>query len=228
MNILLINGSPKGEQSDTLHLTRAFLRGMSAAGPLDITVIEAAAKDIAYCRGCLTCMRNGGACVIRDDMEEILGQILSSDLLLFSFPLYYFGIPAPLKALLDRTLPLSTIAMQKTGDRYQHISNHDFSKLRYIMISGCGLPNAVHNFEPLRIQFSMIFPQNLLMLTIPQSPLFNIPEAAPVTSPFLASVEQAGREYGETGAVSPSLLEILSRPMIPEEDYARICSGFMD
>lgn len=33
MNILVINGSPKRERSDTLHLARAFLAGMNDIQP---------------------------------------------------------------------------------------------------------------------------------------------------------------------------------------------------
>lgn len=33
MKILVINGSPRGERSNTLRLTRAFTRGLCAAAP---------------------------------------------------------------------------------------------------------------------------------------------------------------------------------------------------
>lgn len=45
-------------------------------------------------------------------------------------------MPAPLKGLLDRTLPLSSMAMRKVGERYEHVEQADFSHLRYLMICG--------------------------------------------------------------------------------------------
>ena len=86
MKILVLNGSPKRDQSDTMHLTRAFLAGMQDAGPQEVRVLHAVDQRIAYCTGCFACKRNGGVCVHDDDMRGILEEMLASDLLLFSFP----------------------------------------------------------------------------------------------------------------------------------------------
>ena len=131
MRILVLNGSPKRDKSDTMHITRAFLDGMRDTAPQEIHVIDVIDRHIEYCTGCFACKRNGGICIYDDDMRAILEEILDSDLLLFSFPLYCYGIPAPLKALLDRTMPLSSMAMRKVGDRYEHVGQADFSRLRY-------------------------------------------------------------------------------------------------
>ena len=61
--ILVFNGSPKGERSDTMHITRAFLRGMEQAASQQIEEIRVIEKHIAYCTGCFACMRNGGTCI---------------------------------------------------------------------------------------------------------------------------------------------------------------------
>ena len=104
MKILILNGSPKREKSDTMHITRAFLEGMQEAAHQEIHVIDVIDRHIEYCTGCFACKMNGGTCVHDDDMRAILDEILESDLLLFSFPLYCYGMPAPLKALLDPTV----------------------------------------------------------------------------------------------------------------------------
>ena len=225
MKILVFNGSPKRDRSDTMHITRAFLEGMQAASPQDIHIIDVIDKHIEYCTGCFACKRNGGSCIHDDDMQEILEEILSSDLLLFSFPLYSYGMPAPLKALLDRTLPLSSMTMRKAGKRYEHVGQADFSHLRYLMICGCGFPNSRHNFEPAIAQFKLCFPGSHTILTVPESPMFNAPEAAVVTKPRLALVKQAGKQYAETGEIDAALLAEICSPMIPEEQYAAIVNG---
>ena len=225
MKILVLNGSPKKDKSDTMHITRAFLEGMNETVPQEVHTIHVIDKHIEYCTGCFSCMRNGGDCIYDDDMREILEEILASNLLIWNFPLYCYGMPAPLKALLDRTLPLSSMAMQKVGERYEHVEQADFSHLRYLMICGCGFPNSKHNFEPAVAQFKLCFPGNHTIITVPESPMFNAPEAAIVTEPRLALVRQAGKQHAKTGEIDSALLDEICSPMIPEEQYAAIVNA---
>ena len=225
MKILVFNGSPKKEESDTLHITRAFLEGMKQTEPQEVSMIHVIDQHIEFCSGCLSCMRNGGVCRHNDDMRFILEQILAGDLLLFSFPLYCYGMPAMLKNLIDRTLPLSSMAMQKVGDRYEHVGQADFSHLKYLMICGCGFSNSTHNFEPAVAQFKLMFPSSHTIITVPESPMFNVPEAAAVTVPRLELVKTAGKQYAECGEINAELLAEICSPMIPEEVYAQIVNG---
>lgn len=225
MKILVLNGSPKKEKSDTMHITRAFLEGMSETGAQEIRTIHVIDRHIEYCCGSMACMRNGGVCRHHDDMRAILDEILSSDLLVFSFPLYCYGMPAVLKNLIDRTIPLSSIAMRKADGRYEHVGQADFSHLRYLMICGCGFPNSAHNFEPAVAQFRLMFRGNHTIVTVPESPMFNVPGAAAVTAPRLELVRKAGRQYAQSGTIDAAVLAQIGSPMIPEETYARIVNG---
>ncbi len=225
MRILVFNGSPKREKSDTLCITRAFLDGMQDVGKQEVQILHAVEQHIKPCTGCFSCMHNGGTCIHNDDMRGILEKILDRDLLIWSFPLYCYGMPAPLKAIIDRTLPLSSMTMQRVGDRYEHVGQADFSHLRYLMICGCGFPNSKHNFEPAVAQFKLLFPEGHTILTMPESPMFSVPAASVVTEPRLALVRQAGRQYAETGSIDETLLTVITSPMIPEEQYAAIVNA---
>lgn len=225
MKILVLNGSSKRNNSDTMHMTRAFVEGMNAVCENQVHTIHVIDRHIEYCRGCFSCMKNGGICVHDDDMRSLLEEILESELLIFSYPLYCYGMPAPLKALIDRTLPLSSMAMRKVGERYEHIEQADFSHLKYLMICGCGFPNARQNFEPAIAQFKLCFPNHHTIITVPESPMFNAPEAEPVTKPRLELIRRAGRQYAEMGEIDAELLAEITSPMIPEDVYAKIANG---
>lgn len=224
MKILVLNGSPKRGKSDTMHMTRAFLEGMNDSAPQEVSVVDIIDRHIEYCTGCFSCKRNGGECIHDDDMKALLEQLLESDLALFSFPLYAYGMPAPLKAFIDRTMPLSGMAMKKQDGRYVHVGQADVSRLRFMMICGCGFPNSRQNFEPAAAQFRLMFPNVNTVITVPENPMFSAPEAAKVTAPRLALIRQAGRQYAETGSIDSALLSEICSPMIPEEVYAGICS----
>lgn len=223
MKILVLNGSPKGQKSDTIHITNAFLDGIKSVKECKIEVINVIDKKINYCTGCFTCKKNGGTCVFNDDMREILQKMLASEVLLFSFPLYCYGMPAPLKALLDRTMPLSTLAMEKHRDGYAHTAQADYSHLKYVMICGCGFPDG--NFDAMTMQFKLMFPIANTFITVPESPLFGVPEADAVTVPFLEKVKAAGMEYANNFSLSEKTIAELKTPMIPIDAYASIANG---
>lgn len=225
MKILVFNGSPKKDKSDTMHITRAFLAGIKEKISPEVKVINVIDSHIEYCRGCFTCKLNGGTCVYDDDMKMILPEIIASDLLIFNFPLYCYGMPAPLKVLVDRTLPLSSMRMKWDGNRYIHVGQADFSHLHYLMICGCGFPNSRNNFEPMVAQFKLLFPQNHTIITVPESPMFNVPEATGVTQPRLELVQKAGKQYAERWEIDDELLREIGSPMIPEETYAAIVNS---
>lgn len=225
MRVLVLNGSPKRDKSDTMCITRAFLQGVCEVADAQIEVINTVDLHVEYCRGCFACTRTNGKCVICDDMESILNKILSSDVLLLNYPLYCYGMPASLKAVIDRILPLSKMEMVRAGDRYEHVCKADYSKLRYVMVCGCGFPNSKHNFEPAVAQFGLLFPQNRTVITVPESPMFNVAEAQEVTAPRLELVRQAGVQFASKGVVDGALLEQICSPMIPEDVYAQIASA---
>lgn len=222
MKILVFNGSPKRDKSDTMHITRAFLNGMKESEEQDIHEVNIIDMHINYCSGCFSCMRNVGSCIYDDDMKKILKEIPKRDLLIFSFPLYAYGMPAPMKAMVDRLLPLTSMEMREVEGSYRHVGQTDLANLKYVMICGCGFPNSRNNFEPAVTQFIKLFPENHTIITIPEGPMFNAPEAAPVTAPRLELVKKAGKQYAEKLFVSEKLLEEIATPMIPEEQYAKI------
>ena len=225
MKVLVLNGSPK-KNSDTFRLTQAFLEGFGRKGGNEIHIVDVIDKKIAPCRGCFSCWQKAdGHCVIDDDQNAILDLYSTSDVIIWSFPLYCYAMPSHIKALLDRTLPLTTMKMTQTENgTVRHETITDFSKIHTLVISGCGFPNWEGNFDGLRIMCRNCF-RNPTMVCIPETPLLNIPQAAPVANPLLERFRKAGEEYADSLTLSQSTIAELEKPMIPKEAYIRGVNG---
>jgi len=67
-------------------------------------------KSMKGCLGCAKCRENPDeiACVQKDDAIDIMGQMISSDVVLFASPIYFWGFPAQIKTLIDRGYSLVT------------------------------------------------------------------------------------------------------------------------
>ena len=220
MKILVLNGSPK-EKSDTMVLTNAFLCGIEKNGNHEIFVMNISEMKISSCRGCFGCWQvKNKHCVIDDDQNRILDLYPEMDLIIWSFPLYCYGMPSHIKAVLDRTIPLNQMKMEIVDGRTRHLPMVDFSKIHTVVISGCGFPNYEHNFEGLSRQCDLCF-GNLTKIFVPETPLLNIPEAKPVTEPKVLAFENAGEEYAKNFSLSPETIENLQSLMISKEDYIR-------
>lgn len=226
MKILVLNGSPKRDKSDTMHMTRAFLNGMNEYADNDIRTIHVIDSHIEYCTGCFVCKHNGGSCVLNDDMRGILDNYISSDLVIYNFPLYSYGMPAALKNFVDRLMPLSGWTMKREDDgKYGHSAQKNFSQLHYLMMCGCGYPNSKHNFEGAVRSFELKFPENSTIITVPESPMFNIPQASQFVAPRLEALKKAGKEYAKDFTISDELIKEICSPMIPEAIYAQFANG---
>jgi multimeric flavodoxin WrbA len=111
--VLILSASPrKGGNSDLL--CDQFLRGTKEAGN-QAEKIFLRDKKINYCCGCGTCQENGGKCVQKDDMAEVLDKMITADVIVMATPVYFYTMNAQMKTLIDRTCA-----------RYTEISNKDF------------------------------------------------------------------------------------------------------
>ena len=98
--ILILTGSPrKGGNTD--RLAAAFSQG--ARENNDIEVISIADVKVSPCIGCNACfMREGNTCVQRDDMDLIYDRLKEADTLIIASPVYFYGVSAQMKAVIDR------------------------------------------------------------------------------------------------------------------------------
>ena len=105
MLVLGLQGSPrKGGNTDTF--LAAFLEKAGQAGAV-IKTVQVASAGIAPCKGCGYCEKHG-TCVITDDTMamEVYGLMRMADVIVAASPVFFYGISAQLKGLIDRSQTL--------------------------------------------------------------------------------------------------------------------------
>lgn len=217
MKLLVINGSPKGKRSNTLHLTNAFLEGM---GQKEVRECAVSQLNIKPCLGCFSCWnKTPGKCCISDDMPAVLENMLWADVILWSFPLYYFGIPGGLKNLIDRQLPMVMPFMSGGAEYGGHPSRYDMSGKRHVVISTCGFYTAKGNYDGVTAVFDHLCGKgNYTAIFCGQGELFRVRELNQRTGEYLENVKEAGREF-VTGGISRETREKLEALLYPREVF---------
>ena len=96
MKIIIINGSAR--KGNTLTAINALIKGASEKN--EIEVIEPDKLQIAPCKGCGACQCHKG-CVDNDDTNPTIDKIAAADMILFTTPVYWWGMSAQLKLVID-------------------------------------------------------------------------------------------------------------------------------
>lgn len=194
MNVLVINGSPKGEKSNTIRLTNSFVKGMSMAESVEIRHVDVYKSNINSCKGCFTCWKaTPGKCCIADDMTTVIENQLWADIILWSFPLYYYNVPGGLKNLIDRQLPMVLPFMAERTDGVgngNHLSRYDMKNKKHVIISTCGFYTAENNYDSILSMFDhMCGKANYEAILCGQGELFRYKELSVRTDEYLKKVE---------------------------------------
>lgn len=100
MKITVITGSPHRNGTSAL-LADEFIRGASE-GAHDIFRFDAAFSNVHPCRACEACAMGRQKCVFRDDMDVLEPHLRADDVIAFVTPLYYYGMSAQIKTVIDR------------------------------------------------------------------------------------------------------------------------------
>ena len=159
MKIVILEGSPNKKGSSNL-LADCFRQGAEEAGHT-VEIIDAAHADIHPCTGCIHCGYEG-PCVLRDDNQKIREAVLDADMIVFATPLYYYGMSAQLKTVIDRFCAynssitrkrmksaLLAVAWNSDSWTFDALESHYRTLVRYLDLQdqgmvlgkGCGTPS---------------------------------------------------------------------------------------
>lgn len=82
-------------------LVEAFVKGVSSKH--DVEIVSVRDYKVSPCMGCNACFRNEThTCAQKDEMSTIYDKMAMADMLVIASPVYFYGLSAQLKAVIDR------------------------------------------------------------------------------------------------------------------------------
>ncbi|MDD6269684.1 MAG: flavodoxin family protein [Oscillospiraceae bacterium] len=136
--IVVLSGSPrKGGNTDLL--VQAFAEGAGINN--EVEIISVTDHKVGPCIGCNSCFnRSGNSCFQNDDMTKIYEKLKYADVIVTASPVYFYGISAQLKAVIDRLhTPLRNEFAVK--------------KLALILVGAASLPEL---FDSIKMQYQLV------------------------------------------------------------------------
>ena len=137
MFVLGIQGSPR-RKGNTSILLDYFLNEAERLGAQAYN-LQVAKKNINPCLGCGNCEKHG-FCIIDDDMREVYFLLRRADFIVMATPIFFYSVPAQLKALIDRTQTL-------WARKYVHNLNDPGRKWRTGFLLSVGATKGKNLFE---------------------------------------------------------------------------------
>lgn len=149
MKIIALQGSPNIDGSTAI-LVEEFARGAREAGHA-VERVDVARLDVRPCTGCVACGYEG-PCVQRDGMGAVRSSLLAADMVVLAAPLYYYGMSAQLKTVVDRFcsfnasltarhLKSALLAVAWNADdwTFEALAAHYRTLVRYLQMDDCGM-----------------------------------------------------------------------------------------
>ena len=99
IKVLGLLGSPRRQSNTEILLDNALAGAVDRGAEVEKLLLSE--MEISPCKEIYACLETG-QCAIHDDMQIIYEKILTADHLIFASPIFFYGITAQAKAMVDR------------------------------------------------------------------------------------------------------------------------------
>ena len=112
MKVLILQASPRAN-GNTAWMAEVYKNAAEAAG-YEVALVNVSKKKIAGCLACEYCHNKGnGACIQKDDMQELYSLMAEAEALVLAAPIYYFTLCAQIQAPIQRMYCVNSPAKVK-------------------------------------------------------------------------------------------------------------------
>lgn len=231
MKVLAFNASPRMEKGNTALLLKPFLEGLKEEG-CEVEVFNMSGLRVKPCLGDKACWtKTPGKCIQDDDVKMLLPRIQEADIIVFAAPVYMDGMPATLKNLFDRLLPMMEPYFEIRDEDCRHPRRHPYKNSKVVLVSNCGFWS-VDNFKPFVMHMQAICKNmcwefaGALLRPHGEELGYFFRKGISVQDIFDAA-KNAGRELVRTGKMGEDDLNKVSRELVSLEKYVEMTNkGF--
>jgi hypothetical protein len=217
--VLVINGSPRMEKSNTCFISTPFIEGMKKAGA-SIELIYARKQKIKPCIGCFKCWRETiGDCFQQDDMKELLAKIKEVDILIIATSVYA-PLPGELQNILNRMVPLvePILEFRKGRTRAKPQEDVKFSKILGFITGGWWELSNLNVVAKVIEELTELFSFELT-LPILRPHGYMLRGENDLNSQILQRLEKVGYDFIKEGKMDENDLEFIRQPLMKQEEY---------
>ncbi|MFH1446933.1 MAG: flavodoxin family protein [Chloroflexota bacterium] len=222
INVVVINGSPRKEKGNTTMILAPFIEGLTDAGS-DVELFYASQLKIKPCTcGSMQCWyRSPGECFLKDDMQLLYPKLIAADILVLATPVY-IPLPGDMQNVINRLCPLIDPYLENRKGRTRARFRKDVRIQKIILVSTGGwwekenFGTVVRIVEELAEVASVEFGGAIL-----RPHAFAMKKDGKFTKDgeeILKAVRRAGNELVNYGEMNNETLEMISQPLISEED----------
>ena len=228
---IAINGSPRKDKGNTAAVLSSFLEGLMENGT-DVELHYASRLKLKPCAcGEMQCWYvSPGECCIKDDMQLLYPKLKEADILIIATPVY-IPLPGAMQNVINRLCPLVEPYLEYRQDRTRARFRQDVNIKKIVLVSTGGwwekenMSTVVRIVEELAEDASVEFGGAIL-----RPHAFLMKKEGKFTkggTKILNAVKKAGNELIRDGRMNQETLDIISRPLITEEELRKRYNQFL-
>lgn len=222
VNVVAINGSPRMEKGSTAKLLESYLRGMEDAGAS--TRLRYASRIKARpCSGDMNCWyKRPGRCHVHDPMQELYPEVSDAEILVLATPVF-IPLPGDMQNLLNRLCPLVDPDLRFENGRTRARLRQGV-RLSKVLLVSTGAWWELQNFATLvRIVEELASDMGIEYSGAVLRPhAFLLSKDREMADIIYKAVRRAGSQMISEGRMSKELLDLISQPLVPEEELRTI------
>jgi multimeric flavodoxin WrbA len=221
VKVVAINGSPRKAKGNTATVLAPFIQGAMDAGA-EVELFYASKLKIQPCScGNMHCWYGSpGECCFEDDMDLIYPKLREAEIFVIATPVY-IPLPGAMQNVLNRLCPLVEPYLEFRQDRTRARFREDVNIKKIVLVSTGGwwekenMGTIVRIVEELAEDVGVEFAGAIL-----RPHAFLMKEDGQLTQDgenIINELKKIGSELINEGAMNSGSLEMISRPLISEE-----------